>query len=153
MQAKTSDRYLRVIAIFKLIKGLLLLFMAVGFLGLLHKDVSEVATSWITRLHVDPDNRLVGGFLARLGLITDKQIEAVTGFTLCYAAIFLTEGTGLFLKKRWAQYFTIVATGSFIPLELYELCRHFRAVKIVLLVINVGIVCFLAVTMRKERIS
>lgn len=124
MKPKTSNRYLVVIGIFKVAKGLLLLCVAVGFLGLLHKDVQEIASRWIERLHFDPENRHIGGFLVKLGFITDKQIKLVRGLTAFYSAIFLTEGAGLLARKRWAEYFTVLATGSFIPVEIYEVCRR-----------------------------
>jgi uncharacterized membrane protein (DUF2068 family) len=46
--------------------------------------------------------------------------------TFLYAGLFTTEGIGLLLRKCWAEYFTIVTTGGLIPLEVYELWRHFR---------------------------
>jgi len=42
----------------------------------------------------------------------------------------LTEGVGLALRKRWAEYLTIIATSSLIPLEVYELIQHFSVMKI-----------------------
>ncbi len=50
--------------------------------------------------------------------------------TFLYAGLFLIEGTGLLLRKHWAEYFTIITTGLFIPLEVYELARHFTVVKL-----------------------
>jgi hypothetical protein len=50
---------LRLIAVFKLVKGLLLLAVGVGALKLLHKDVGEVALRWVNVLRVDPDNRFI----------------------------------------------------------------------------------------------
>jgi uncharacterized membrane protein (DUF2068 family) len=151
MQPKTSDRYLVFIGIFKLVKGTLLLCVAVGFLGLLHKDVQDVATTWIERLHFDPDNSHIGGLLEKCGLITDKQITLASALSAFYAALFLTEGVGLLLKKKWAKYFTIIVTGSLIPLEVYEVIRHFHLVRTVVLLINIGIVWFLFVMLRQER--
>ncbi len=132
-------------------KGVLLLGVAVGFLGLLHKDVQDVATTWIERLHFDPDNRFIGVLLEKAGLITDKQITLVSVLSAFYATLFLTEGTGLLLKERWAEYFTIIVTGSLIPLELYEVIRHFHILRMAVLVLNAGIVWFLIVLLRQEE--
>jgi uncharacterized membrane protein (DUF2068 family) len=62
----------------------------------------------------------------------------------------LTEGTGLFLRKRWAEYFTIIATSSFIPLEIYEIVRRVTLGKIILLLINLAVVVYLAVEVRQN---
>ncbi len=47
------------------------------------------------------------------------------------------------LRKRWAEYFTIITTAGLIPLEVYEINRHVTAPKIVVLLINVAIVVYL----------
>ena len=151
MQPRNTGGFLRAIAIFKLTKGILLVAVAVGLLHLVNKDLEDVATVWIERLHVDPENHIVGGFLEHIGFITPKQLKEASGFSLFYAAIFLTEGTGLLFKKRWAEYFTVIATGSLIPIELYEIFHHFRVFKLVLLALNVAIVWFLIHTVRTDK--
>lgn len=55
---------------------------------------------------------------------------------------------GLLLRKHWAEYFVIITTGLLIPLELYELVRHFTVVKLVVTVINVLIVWYLVARVR-----
>jgi uncharacterized membrane protein (DUF2068 family) len=62
----------------------------------------------------------------------------------------LTEGFGLLFRKRWAEYLTIIATGSFIPLEIYEIARHCSAARILLLIGNVAIVVYLIVHVRSQ---
>jgi uncharacterized membrane protein (DUF2068 family) len=63
----------------------------------------------------------------------------------------LTEGVGLALGKRWAEYFTIIATSSFIPLEIYEIVHHANITKVVVLLINVAVVCYLAWELRRYK--
>ena len=60
--------------------------------------------------------------------------------TLLFAGLFTTEGLGLLLRKRWAEYFTIVTTGGLIPLEIYELWRHFTVAKTGVALVNILIV-------------
>jgi len=71
--------------------------------------------------------------------------------TFFYAALLLTEGVGLAMGKRWAEYFTIIATSSFIPLEIYQIFHHANVTKIVLLLINVAVVWYLALELRRHR--
>src|SRR5947207_4660394 len=146
---KSDGKGLRVIAVFKLIKGLLLIAVGIGAIKLLHKDVSELANHWITELRVDPDNRLIHGLLAKLGLMNDHKLEELSIGSFFYAALLLTEGIGLWLKKRWAEYFTIIATCSFLPLELYEIAKRVTVTRIVILLINAAIVWYLFVQLRK----
>jgi len=142
---------LRIIAIFKLAKGLLLVAVGIGAIRLLHKDVSEVAASWIASIRIDPDNRLIHGLITKLGLMNDHKLEELSFGSFFYAALLLTEGVGLWLKKRWAEYFTIVTTCSFIPLELYEIAKRVTVTRIALLILNIVIVWYLFVQLRKGR--
>jgi uncharacterized membrane protein (DUF2068 family) len=70
--------------------------------------------------------------------------------TFLYAGLFATEGSGLLLRKRWAEYFTIVTTSGLIPLEVFELVRHFTVTKLVVLIVNVLIVCYFAARVRRR---
>ena len=142
---------LRVIAVFKLAKALLLVAVGVGAIKLLHKDVSEVAANWIAAIRVDPDNRLIHGLINKLGLMNDRKLEELSFGSFFYAALLLTEGIGLWLKKRWAEYFTIIITCSLIPLELYEIAKRVTITRIAVLLLNVAIVWYLFVLLRKGR--
>jgi len=58
----------------------------------------------------------------------------------CYAALFTTEGIGLWLEKRWAEYLTVIATISFIPFEVWEIVRRVTVLRIALVIANIAIV-------------
>ena len=146
-----SPTTLLLIALFKLVKGLLLLAVGVGAVKLLHRDVAETLSNWVDFLRVDPDNRFIHGILTRVTNLTPGQLKAASVGTFIYAGLLLTEGIGLLLRKRWAEYFTIITTAGLIPLELYELAKHITAAKIAILIINIAIVVYLVVRVRRER--
>ena len=147
---EANGKGLRIIAVFKLVKGLLLVGVGIGALRLLHRDVSELAANWIAQIRVDPDNRLIHALVAKLGVMNDRKLEELSIGSFFYAALLLTEGTGLWLKKRWAEYFTIIVTCSLIPLELYEIAKRVTITRIVVLVVNAVIVWYLFVQLRKR---
>jgi uncharacterized membrane protein (DUF2068 family) len=68
-----------------------------------------------------------------------------------FAAIFLTEGIGLLLRRHWAEYLAVIATASFLPLELYELIHRVRATRVVIVAANLAIVVYLIVRLRSEH--
>jgi uncharacterized membrane protein (DUF2068 family) len=146
-----EDRALWLIGGFKLIKGLLLLVVALGALNLVHKDIEDVTATWAARLHLDVGNRYVDAVLGKLLSLDDRKLKEISAGTFFYAALLLTEGVGLLLRKRWAEYFTVIVTGSFIPLELYELARHVTATRVALLGINVAVVWYLVVVLRRHK--
>ena len=150
-QKGPSQRGLLYIALFKLFKGVLLLIVGVGALRLLHKDVAEIAMHWIDILRVDPGSRFIHAVLSKMLVMDDRKLKEISAGTFFYAALLLTEGMGLWYRKHWAEYFTIVTTGVFIPLEIYELIERFTVVKVLVLGVNVAIVWYLVAKVMQNR--
>jgi uncharacterized membrane protein (DUF2068 family) len=146
---RAGDMTLWLIGGFKLVKGLLLLAVALEALHLLHKDLGDVSVRWVAHLHLDTDNRYVDRALGKLLSLDDRRLKVISAGTFFYSALLLTEGTGLLLRRRWAEYFTVIVTGSFIPLELYELSRHISMTRLVVVAINVAVVWYLIVVLRR----
>jgi uncharacterized membrane protein (DUF2068 family) len=140
---ESGTAVLILIALFKLVKALMLIAVGIGALRLMHKDVGSVISHWVQVLRVDPDNHYVHSLLVKLFRVTPKQLEAVSVGTFFYAALLLTEGVGLLLRKHWAEYFTVITTALLIPLEVFEMVKHLTTAKAVVLVINVAIVVYL----------
>jgi len=145
----SGDAGLWLIGGFKLAKGLLLLVVGVGILRLLHRDVADVLASWIAQLHVDPENRYVDRALSAALSLDDRRLKQISAGTFAYAALLLTEGIGLLLRQRWAEYLTVIVTGSFIPLELYELAKRITLTRLTVIGINVAIVWYLVGRLRQ----
>jgi len=149
---KTSQgRLLRVIAVFKFLKSAMLIALGVGALMLLHKDVGGVVEHWVEALRLDPGNRFVDAALMKASLLRPEQIKKLGLGSFLYAALFLTEGTGLWLRKPWGEWLTVIITSSLVPVEIYEIYRHPSWVKAGVLVINVAIVGYLIYQIRSRR--
>jgi uncharacterized membrane protein (DUF2068 family) len=146
-----SSAVLILIGVFKLMKALLLVIAGIGAIRLLHRDVAATVTHWTRVLRVDPDNRYIHGALARVFRVTPKQLKELSAGTFIYAALFATEGMGLLLRKHWAEYFTLITTAGFIPLEIYELIRHWTVARVAVTLMNVLIVWYLAARVRSRR--
>jgi uncharacterized membrane protein (DUF2068 family) len=146
---KSHSRGLMLIAAFKLFKGFALIAVGFGALHLLHRDVAAVVDHWINAFRVDPHNRFIHWLLAKVPSVDDRKLKELSVGTFIYAAIFLTEGTGLALHKSWAEYFTIITTSSFLPLEVYEIIHHITVAKSVALVINIAVVVYLMRELRR----
>jgi uncharacterized membrane protein (DUF2068 family) len=148
-----GDLGLRLIALFKLLKALLLIGVGFGALRLIHADVSLLATSWADRLNLDLQNRYLGAILSRLVAANSRTLETIAAGSFVYAAVFFTEGVGLWLRRRWAEYFTIIVTSSLIPLELYEVWKRLAVSRMAIVAVNVAIVAYLVRQLRVARES
>jgi len=108
-----------------------------------------VVEHWINIFQVDPHSHYIQLLLAKLSMVDDRRLKQLSVGTFFYSAIFLTEGIGLALGKRWAEYLTIVTTASLLPLEVYELAKHASVGKGVVLVINLAVVAYLIRELRR----
>jgi len=149
--SRRSDTALVLIGAFKLIKGLLLVAVGIGALGLLHRDIAAALAPLVAHLHIDPESRYLGRALAAVVALDDRALKRISAGTFFYAALLLTEGVGLLLRRHWAEYFTVLVTGSFIPLELYELTRRFTATRLILIGVNVAVVWYLIHHVRQRK--
>ncbi|MGA2779640.1 MAG: DUF2127 domain-containing protein [Steroidobacteraceae bacterium] len=142
---------LRVIALYKLVKVLALLAAAYGVLRL--RDASFIARvySWAATLPYGLEHDVVTKALVWFSGLSSSRVEALGAVTLAYAAVFATEGIGLWMRKRWAEWLTIIITGSLIPLEIWELSMRPTFGKASVFVVNVAIVWYLIVQLRSTR--
>jgi uncharacterized membrane protein (DUF2068 family) len=147
---KSSSLVLILIGAFKLFKAVLLIAVGIGLMKFLHKDVAATVLHWTQVLRVDPDSRYVHGLLVKIFRVTPKQLKELSVGAFLYAGLFATEGIGLLLRKRWAEYFTIVTTSALLPLEVFELVRHFTITKLAVLFVNVLIVVYLVRRVRSR---
>ena len=148
---RRSGGALFAIAVFKFVKGAVLLALAFGALSFLHKDVASHVELWLDQLRIDPDNQFIGTLLSKLELVHSKELKELSALGAGYAALFLTEGTGLLFRKRWAEWLTIIATSSLMPIEMYELIKQFTAVRIFALLINAAVVVYLIYLVRQKE--
>src|ERR1700736_1855351 len=100
---KSGSHGVLLIAAFKLFKGLALLAVGIGALGLMHKDVAAELEHWVNLLRVDPDNYYIQKILDKFSIMDDRKLRELSVGTFFYSALLLTEGFGLALRMRWAE--------------------------------------------------
>lgn len=150
MKPADSKMMLRLIALFKLLKTALLIALGIGALRLIHMDVAAVLEHFVLRLGLDPGGRYVGSALEKAANLTPDKVASVAIGSFIYAGLFLTEGIGLWMLKRWAEWLTVIITSSLLPVEVYEIFHHSSVGKILVLLLNIGIVAYLIYQMRRN---
>jgi len=145
---------LRAIAVFKFFKAVLLIITSYGVHKLLDPELVEKIRIWSASLTDRVDQRLILRALSWIeGLGADK-LHLVLAVTSGYTAVVLVEGTGLWLRKRWAEWVTVIATTALIPFELWELITRPAGRKWTVaatLAVNVLIAAYLAYLLRASR--
>lgn len=142
---------LRVVALFELAKGLLVLAAGAGLLAFVHRDVGYVAEELLLHLHLNPESRIPGIFLALAQRVTSMDLWLLATGALLYAAVRLAEGYGLWLDREWAQWLGALSGALYIPFELYALAKGVTALKVATLGLNLLVVAVLADALRRKR--
>ena len=148
--SESKDGLLRWIAVFKFFKAASLIAAGIGVFKLMHNDVGQTLDHWVRMLGLDPGNRHLEHALRSAANLPPNKMRDVALGSFIYAGLFLTEGIGLWLRKRWGEWFTVIITTSLVPLEVYELIHHPTAIKGIVLLINVAVVVYLVVRIRRE---
>jgi uncharacterized membrane protein (DUF2068 family) len=142
---------LKVIGVLKLISGAMALLVGIGVFRFLGHDPGPRAERIVSHLGLDPHNYVIHAAISRITGIDRTHLHAIEAGTFFYAALHTVEGIGLILGYHWAEYLVIVATGSLVPFEIYEIARRFTPIRVALFVLNVAIVIYLIITLRKDR--
>lgn len=113
-------------------------------LKLLQPQVLPLLQDWADTLPVGHTEQFVAQkVLGWLSELAPGRIKAAGIGAFLLSAVFLTEGVGLWLRKRWAEWLTVVATSLFIPVELHEIATHPTLARFAALVVNLLVVAYL----------
>jgi len=141
---------LRLIAIERSLRGVLLLAAGTYLLFHLSTDFRQRAERIIRSIDIDPRQHFFHRIVTRLHRLRAHELRIVGLAALGYGGLELVEGVGLWLDELWAEYLTLIATSLFIPFELYELAVHPSLWKAGGILINVLIVVYLARALRRR---
>jgi uncharacterized membrane protein (DUF2068 family) len=137
------NRWLILIAAFKLGQALLFIAIGVGALRLVHKDLGDMLLRLANHMRFNPESRFVNFVLDRASIVTDNLLRRFSFALFAYAAVGLTEGIGLYFEKAWAEYMTLLITASFLPWEIFEVFRRITLMRSSLLVVNFMVLLYL----------
>jgi uncharacterized membrane protein (DUF2068 family) len=142
------DPVVRLIILERLVKSAVLVLVAIslvvadrlGYLGRLSEELQEQLN--LTTGH-GLISRVLTWAMTTLGQVLPHVTVLVLG-ALLYAALETTEGVGLAMRRRWAEYLTVIATGVLIPFEVREVLVRPTIFRVGALLVNVAIVVYLA---------
>jgi len=142
--AAWEDVVLRIIAIYKLVHAAFFTAVGFGLLHLRHHNVVEFLKTYVIfPYHLNPESRVIDTVLDAASNLTFHKLVFLGYTAFFYAALFATEGVGLYLRQRWAEYMVVIVTGSLLPLEFYELYLGLAWWKVGIVLGNLLIVLYL----------
>jgi uncharacterized membrane protein (DUF2068 family) len=134
---------LRMVALLEGAKGALVLLAGFGLLALVHRNLHLAAVELVRHFHVNPARHYPTVFIDLAGRITDTQLWSAAIAAMTYAAIRAVEAVGLWLQRRWAEWFGVLTGGMYLPIELYEVFREASWPRVTVLAVNAVVVLYL----------
>jgi uncharacterized membrane protein (DUF2068 family) len=153
LQPRRRVRYLKLIALFKIAKGALLFVLGFSLLFLNSRPgwmdkISDWADAEILLGHT----KVVTFLLNKLqDILAGEQLRATGFLALFYCGVLFTEGIGVYLQMRWAEFLMIFATGALIPLEVRHLWHRPSPAAVLILMANCFIVWFLYRVLKRDK--
>jgi len=141
------DVFIKVIIVERVGKALVLIALGIGLLVAGRQGwLTQWAVSAQQQLNLDTDETIIEQVFFRLlvmiGNFPHMSLLAIGAFA--YALLEGTEGIGLAMRRRWAEYLTVIATGVLIPFEAYEVVHKVTLFRVGALLLNLAVVGYLA---------
>ena len=149
--APRSRRILRLIAVERIVRGILLFAAGIYLLFHLTSDFGRLSERVIRAIELDPRRPFLHRIVDYLHHLHASQVRVLALGALGYGVLELVEGTGLWLDQLWAEYLTVIATSLLIPVEVYELVHRPSVWKAGGLIVNIAIVAYLVHVLRRRR--
>ena len=153
LRPQRRGRYLKMLAIFKILQGMILLGIGISLLFLHSRTrwldaISDWVDGELMLVHSRPALYLLGRLQ---DVVAGGQLRVTGLVALFYSAVLFTEGIGVYLQQRWAELLMVFATAALIPFEVNHLWHRPSAVAALVLAVNCFIVWFLYRVLRREK--
>src|SRR5207248_4315224 len=109
--APRGRRVLRLIALERMGRGLLLLGAGVYLLFHVNSDFGRLAERVMRAIELDPRRPFFHHIVAYLHDLHASELRIAAIVAIGYGVLELVEGTGLWLDQLWAEYLTVIATS------------------------------------------
>jgi uncharacterized membrane protein (DUF2068 family) len=138
---------LRLIAAFKFVKAVALGVAGVGASRLTSPERAAWLQDWLEALSLRLDHRLVAGLAGKaaavLELTTRQRFVGIAATAFVFASLYVVEGVGLALARRWAEYLTVAVTISFLPIEVVAAWHDRTLPRLAIIGLNAAVVTYL----------
>ena len=153
LQGARRHRYLKLIALFKIAKGVLLLLLGISLLFLNARTRwMDALSDWTADEILLEHSKGISYLLHKLqAVLAGGTLHATGLLALFYAAVLFTEGIGVYKEQRWAELLMIFATAALIPIEARHLLHRPGLVSALILLVNCFIVWFLYRVLKRDK--
>jgi len=146
-----QDRLLPWIAAERSFRALVLIAVGIALLSHPHADWASEITRLAQKLGLNPNDNWVQKILHEVKKVNADHNVLFGLLALAYGALESVEAYGLFHRRRWAEWLTVLATSLFLIPEAWALTKSVTPLKLGGLLVNLLIVGYLLWRLRRSR--
>ncbi len=149
-QPPRRDRLLPWIAAERTFRALVLVVLGVVLVSRPHADWADEISRLGSSLGLNPNSNWFQRIVADIRRVGDESV--IFGVVaIAYGALEGTEAYGLWRRRRWGEWLTVVATSLLLIPETWELTMSISLLKVGGLLANLLIVAYLLWRLRRSR--
>jgi uncharacterized membrane protein (DUF2068 family) len=152
-QRSAVSKAVRLVALFELLKGAVVLLAATGLLALLHQDLNVLAARLVEHTHLNPASKYPHIFLDAVSRLQQPRLLWLAAGAGLYSGVRLLEGYGLLRGRAWAEWLAALSGGVYVPLEVAEALQGPSALNVGLLLANLLVVAVMVRALMQRRKS
>ena len=135
----------RTVATVEFAKGIIVVLACLGVFSMRHKDIWGVTESFLEFFHLNPHHHLhfVGVFVALMHRVSAVRLWKIATVAAVYVILRFVEAYGLWHVRPWAEWLAFASGAIYIPFEAADLWRRPTWFRLLVIVVNVGIVLYM----------
>jgi uncharacterized membrane protein (DUF2068 family) len=143
------DRLLPWIAAERAFRAIVLLLVGVALVSHPHANWATEISRLAERLGLNPSGNWIRKLIVRVRSINASEDLVFGIVAIAYGALEATESYGLWRRRRWGEWLTVVATSLLLVPEVWELTKGTTLLKVGALIANLLIVAYLLWRLRR----
>lgn len=145
-----GDRLLPWIAAERTLRAIVLSAVGIALIANPHHNWGKTVTNIAHDFGLNPSSNGIEKIIHKLRAISSHRYAVFGIIALAYGALEATEAYGLWRRRRWAEYLTVLATSLlFIP-EIWEIANKPTPLKLGALLVNIAVVAYLILRLRSQ---
>jgi uncharacterized membrane protein (DUF2068 family) len=145
-----SDRLLPWIAAERALRTLVLVTVGLALVTHPHANWASDIYHVAERLGLDPKDNWIQRLIQDVRKIHAHQDLVFGVAALAYGALEGAEAYGLWTRRRWGEWLTVLATSLLLIPEVWELTKSASVLKIGALLVNLAVVAYLVWRLRRR---
>jgi len=151
MRRAVDETLLRGVIAYKWLKGGVQIALAIGLSLTVALGLNDELQQWAHEFR----NHSTRAYAVILGRVleratTPRAVHITLAALWVDGIVTCIEAWALQRRRPWGAWLVVAVTGSLLPFEVYELTRHFRSGRVLVLLVNLGVVIFLAIHARAQ---